>query len=255
MYRSLSDHHIIRALVGRAFGGTFSDRGRLVDLLLVPVSFLITWGLLLRSNLIPRDIGVDLLVTNLIWAVAASIQIQGNRTMMFDLWAKEFCELFRSGVSHRSYLVALLLVGAISGIANLLVFLLLVPLLFGATSGEVAPLVASGPIYLLASLGLMGFVGGLILRWGQTYGFLSWTALQFVMIFSSPYAPVDSLPPVLRLISHISPYAAAFEFVRFGAIEQYVAGLSIGILWLIAGAVFFDRMFIRARRTGKLVTL
>jgi ABC-2 type transport system permease protein len=246
---------IVGALVERAFRGTVSDRGRLVDLLLMPFSFLIMWGLLLQSNVIPRSVGLPLLIVNLIWSIAASVQMQGNRTMMFDLWAREFCELFRSGVSALSYLTALIIVGALSGIANLGVFLVVVPLLFDLHFTDLAPLITVFPIYFLAALGLMAIVGGLVLTLGQTYGFLSWTALQFLMILSAPYAPLESLPRWLGALCQISPFTFAFEFVRFGYSGTYAAGLLIALLYAAFGGAYFLYAFNEARRMGRLVNL
>jgi len=245
---------MILALLYRDFIATFTDKGRLFELVLYPLSFLVIWGLMFKSGIVAPELAAQLLVINLIWSTSSSLQGQTNGPIMYDLWSREFAELLKEGITMQLYIVARVLFGTAIGVTNLLVFLLASPLFFGVPASQLLPLVTTFPIYWCASIGLAYVVAALVIRLGRSYAFLAWTGLQFIVTLSSPYTPLESVPLWLRVPAYLSPYAHVFEHVRNGGMTWYMVGLLEGILLLVIGMVAYRRIFKEAKRVGRLVT-
>ena len=245
---------MILALLRRDLNAILSDQGRIAELLVFPTSFLVIWGLLLYAGVIPHEVAAQLLVVNLIWTVSSQFQSQGNMCMMVDLWCREFAELFREGVGLGTFVGARVCFGTLIGVLSLMAFLLALPL-FGGGWHEVRILLVSLPVYYLASIGLSFGVTGAVMYLGRSYAFLAWTALQVIVMFSSPYTPVSALPVPLRLLAYLSPYTFVFEFVRTGQLLFLAIGLVHALCFLVAGALFCTACFRRTRQGAGLASL
>lgn len=246
---------IIAALVRRDLRSVLIDRGRKVELVTFPLSCLVIWGLLYTSGVIQREVAGQLLAVNLIWMVSGQFQSQANLGLMLDLWSNEFAELFREGVPPRTYLAARVVTGTVIGLVNLAIFTAALPLLFGAGAAEVRALYETLPVYYVASMGVGFVVAGCILRFGRSYGFLAWTSLQFVMMLSSPYSPLDRLPSAMRYVALCSPYSYVFEYVRTGDFSVLAAGAVIAAFLFAGGLVWFERSFRETKAGAGLVSL
>lgn len=245
----------VAALVQRAFLGTFIDFGRIADLIVFPLSFLVIWGLLVYSGLLPADVGEQLLLINLIWALSSSFQLQSNYSMMYDLWSLEFPEILRAGVKPRDYFIAMIIFGLVIGLFNVVVFMTALTTVFSLSLEKSLLLVTTLPIYGFASMGLAAAIAGCVLRLGRSYAFLSWTTLQIVIMLSSPYSPIDSLPWIMQRIAWLSPYGGLFEYVRTPNSLYYGIALAEAIVMFVAGYMFFLYMFENARKKGRLLLL
>lgn len=243
---------VIKALLLRICRGSFFDKGRVSELLIFPLSFLVIWGLLYRSGILPPQTSRSLLAVNLIWTLSSVFQSQMNLPLMFDLWSREFAEICREGVSWREFSLSYALFGTILGVINLGIFALGLVYLFNYSFSDLSLLVVPLPIYYIISLALGLFIAGGILRWGRTYGFLSWTGLQFLIMCSSPYAPIDSLPLAVRAICLLSPYTLIFEYVRTLDSKWLFISAIEGIALLLAGAVYCKTGFSYARKGAGL---
>lgn len=245
---------MILALLYRDLLATFTDKGRLFELVLYPLSFLVIWGLMFKSGVIAPELAGHLLVINLIWSTSSSLQGQTNGPIMYDLWSREFAELLKEGITMQLYIVARVLFGTLIGVMNLIVFLIASPLLFSVPTSQLWPLVSTFPIYWCASIGLAYVVAALVIRLGRSYAFLAWTGLQFIVTLSSPYTPLDSVPSWIRIPAYLSPYAHLFEHVRTGGVTWYMTGLAESVLLLGVGMIAYQRIFKEAKRVGRLVT-
>ncbi|MGI6681197.1 MAG: hypothetical protein ACOX3T_06940 [Bdellovibrionota bacterium] len=76
----------INALWYRSCVATFSDKGRVADMLLFSMSYLVIWGLFLYADIVDKNVATSLFLINLIWAITGTIQTQSNRGMMNDIW-------------------------------------------------------------------------------------------------------------------------------------------------------------------------
>jgi hypothetical protein len=245
---------MLRALLLRDFEGTITDKGRIVELIVFPASFLVIWGALFKSGLLPSETAGELLVINLVWTTSNAFQAQTNAPLMFDLWSREFSELLREGVSMDRYMLIQVLFGTVVGLLHLAIFLLVTPLLFGASLQRLTPLVSCFPIYYAASIGLAYGVAAMVVRYGRSYGFLMWTSLQILIMCSSPYAPLESNPVIVRLIAYLSPFTFLFEYIRKGDAFLWVAGFLEGLLFVGLGILWYRKNFKDAKRLGVLVS-
>jgi ABC-type polysaccharide/polyol phosphate export permease len=214
-----------------------------------PLSFLVIWGLFFSSGIVSREVASQLLVVNLIWSVASTFQSQANLSLMFDLWAREFSNILRQGVRIQEMFCAHLLFSTIIGLGNLLLFCGAIFWFFGGGLREISLFLALFPHYYLASIGLAGVFCGVVLKYGRSYAFVSWTGLQLLIMFSSPFSPVSTLPDWFRGVVVLSPFTPIFEYVRFGRIEDYIFGLALSVVYLISG-VLSVTIFYKQRRRG-----
>jgi hypothetical protein len=243
------------ALTKRGLISTLTDKGRLADLVVFPLSFLVMWGLFVSSGSVPSEVAVPLLLVNLIWSVASSYQMQANFLLMFDLWSGEFLEMLRAGITQKHYRVAQLALGTVIGSFNLLIFYVALLLIFGVPHSQAVLLFTTLPIYYLASMGVGFAVSGLVLRFGKSYAFLTWTTMQLLIMISSPFTVLESLPKWLQLIALGSPFTYVFEFVRSGNAELLPLAFLISLAYFIAGAITYRSLFNEARRAGRLAAL
>ena len=246
---------VIRALLLRIFRGTFFDKGRVSELLVFPLSFLVIWGLLFRSGIIPNEHARSLLVINLIWTISSVFQGQMNLPLMFDLWSREFAEICREGVTWIEFAFSYALFGTLLGAINLTIFSASLFYFFNADPPALLLLIKPLPIYYLISIGLGLVIAGAILRFGRTYGFLSWTGMQFIIMCSSPYAPLSSLPTPVRILSYLSPYTLLFEYVRSQDSWLLLVTALEGLALFIVGALYCKTGYSYARRRGGLSTV
>jgi hypothetical protein len=243
------------ALTRRGLISTLSDNGRLADLVIFPVSFLVMWGLFVISSSVPSEIAVPLLLVNLIWSVANSYQMQANFLLMFDLWSGEFLEMLRAGITQKHYRFAQVALGTVIGTFNLVVFFIALVTVFKVPAAKAAYLFITWPVYYTASLGIAFAVSGLILRLGKSYAFLTWTATQIIIMISSPFTELDKLPTWLQHLALISPFTYVFEFVRRGDPQLLYISFAISIVYFVVGFVSYDLLFKEARRSGRLAAL
>ena len=242
--------YVILALIRRSFRGTFGDQGRVTELLIFPLSFLIIWGLFFMSNLVAHDVAGKLLVINLIWSAAGTFQSQANLTMMFDLWAREFANILRQGVRIGEMVVAHLIFATILGVLNISMFLLFILYGFGGGAEQTWLFIELFPIYYLGAMGLAALFGGVVIRFGKSYAFVAWTGLQVIITISSPFSPVATLPSWLQPIVHLSPFTYVFEYVRFQRTSDYWMGLLLAVVYLVLGWITAVVLF-RQRRAGR----
>lgn len=245
--------HVIQALMRRSFRATFSDKGRVTELVVFPVSFLVIWGLFFASGIIDRVLAGQLLVINLIWSIAGTFQTQANLTLMFDLWAREFAHILRQGVKIQEMVAAQLIFSSVLGIINLFIFIFFVVFIFGGTEKEVMLLIELFPLYYISAIGLAALFGGMVIMLGRTYGFIAWTGLQILIMISSPFSPLETLPSSVRLISYVSPFTYIFEYVRTQNLNLYWTGLCASLMYLLFGCLFAIYFYQKRRRSQGLM--
>ncbi len=247
--------NIIKALSYRAWLGTVGDQGRLTEMLIYPLSHLAIWGLFLYAGIVDQKIAEQLFFINLVWAITMAVQIQSNRIMLADFWSREFPELFRSGVTEKSYLVADLFFGFCSGMTTIVLFFVLTWGCFDFSSDSMMTLIYTFPSYIIFSLALAIFAIAVVVRLSQTYGFIAFTLLTLILTFSSPYCPVDNLPVILKYIALISPLGLIFEYIRNGDVTLLYYSTAISVMAFIASYIFYIKVFKRLREKGDFFNL
>lgn len=230
-------YHVVSALIRRCFHSTFKDKGRVSELVVFPFSFLIIWGFFLASGMVDREIAGQLMLINLIWSVSGTFQTQANLSMMFDLWSREFPTILRQGVKTFELVSAQLIFSTAIGLLNLAIFIFFVLYGFGGTPEEVSTFITLFPLYYISSIGLAMLFGGFVMYLGRTYAFISWTGLQILIMISSPFAPISTLPAWLVKIVLLSPFTYIFEYVRSPAPEIYLNGLIASVIYFMLGVL------------------
>ena len=242
------------ALVKRNFRATLVDKGRIADLIIFPISFLVIWGLFFSAGIIEEDAALTLLMVNLVWSISSSYQMQSDFILMYDIWSGELVEILRSGINQHHLLVAMIALGTIIGTFNLIVFFLAIQFIFGVPFQDGLILFTTLPAYYIASMALALLVAGGILRLGKSYAFLTWTMLQIIIMFSSPFTPVAVLPDWLQALAWLSPYTHIFEYIRFGNAATLNLALIQGLCYTVVGYWTYTKMFAASRKSGKLST-
>lgn len=239
--------HIVWAMMLRSFRGTFFDKGRMTELIVFPLSFLVIWGLFFESGMVERELAGQLLVINLIWSIAGTFQTQANLTLMFDLWSREFAHILRQGVRIGEMVLAHLIFATVLGLLNMVVFLFAIVYAFGGGRQEIDLFFELFPLYYIAAIGLAALFGGFVILLGRSYGFIAWTGLQIIIMLSSPFSPLSTLPGWLQFVSRASPFTYVFEFVRTRHSPEYWQGLIISIAYLIVGCICAVMLYKRRR--------
>ena len=251
----MNKFYVIKSLCYRAWLGTHTNKGRIVEILLFPVSQLAIWGLFLYADLVEQSVAEQLFLINLVWAFATAIQTQANIVMMSDFWSGEFPELFRSGIDEKSYIVSILLSGLAFGMVTMIASMFLSWWVFDISLEVMLPLIYSLPCYLMFSLALAVFAAAIIIRLNHSYGFIAFSILTFIVMLSSPYTPVENLPAALRGIALFSPIGLVFEFIRNGDTSLLYKSFVISIVIFILSSIYYFSVFKRLRKKGDFFNL
>jgi hypothetical protein len=243
---------IVWALYLRSAIGLGSDYGRIIEALIEPFMFFFIWGMLYQSGIIDPQLAQQFFVVNLVWASSGALQKQATLSIMYDFWSKEFVELFRAGVSASTYLIAMGLFGGSVGLASVLLYLILAPILFGIESEAIARLIWALPVYTMSALAMSCIGVGVVLRFSQLYGFVPGVLLQLSVVASSPFVPPKDLPILWEKISVFFPFTLTFEFARSGDPSDLWYGGCVASVWFLASIAFYFLMFRHALREGKL---
>lgn len=254
MYFDRNSLRMAKALFFRDAYSTFSDKGRTVEFFIFPLSFLMIWGLLLNSGTIDRSLGSQILTINFLWSVSYSFQVHVNYPVAFDLWSREFVGILQEGVSHEVLALSRAAFGFCAGMVIFMLGFLGLIILFPVDSIFLVRLIEALPLALGTSLGLGTAINGVLYYVGRSYNFLSWTILQFIVVFSSPFTPLDRLAFPFKYLAYVSPYSYPFEFIRGGEWSVYCAGLILSVAGLTGGMVIHAYFYNLARKHGKTVT-
>jgi hypothetical protein len=243
---------VIKGLLARSLSGLAADTGRIVEAVTDPVIFFVVWGLLFSSGLIDQSVAGDLLIVNLIWASCGALQKQASLSIMYDLWSREFVELFRAGVTARQYLSAMVVFGFGVGALSALVYLILAPICFGADLSKLSWILLSMPVYGMAAISISCMGIGIIYRSSQLYGFVGGVTLQIAIALSSPFVPRDDLPTWWQKITYLIPFSWVFEAVRSSSFTALVIGQIVSLIWFAIAVSFYFQSFDFAKAKGKL---
>ncbi len=243
---------MIFPLVRREMKVFLSDKGRIAEFLVFPVSAVIVWGFFVLTGGISKDFISSVIVSNMAWSIAYIIQASINIGMMSDVWSSEISVLLKNGVNKWAYVFskAVFSVFVSLSIGALLVFLS--TLAFSIDAQGVVRLTASYPQIFLLSVGVGLAFSGAILLLGKSHAYISWTGLQVLMTFSSPYLSYLELPPAFRYLSYLMPYTHVFEYLRYGQAFEYLLSSLYSVAFMIIGSLIYFLAYEKARRNGML---
>ena len=238
----------VMAFLKREITIILKDRGAFVDRMIMPFFLILAWAMLVMVKLIPEDAAEMLLAIQMVWIFASKFQEYFNMPFMSDIWSGEFGNLmsYMSIIDYISGKMAFSFVASIT-----MSMLIIATCIFGfGLSGEMALKVAiSIPVIWLfsASVGLV--VSGLVLVLGRSYGFLSWTLMYAIVLFSFPFSIPSSLL-WMKPLAEIFPLYHIFSFIR-GSGSLGMAYLE-SIIWPLVAILIFSYFYRLSRKTGSM---
>ena len=242
----------IKALLLRSLHGSTKEKGRLFNEYMLPFSTLLIWGMLIATGVIPRDAGEIIVGINLVWLLAYIFQETFNLHIMYDMWSGEIGSILPiTGIKNYMISKVIFMIGysVVMGAA----FTGITWALFGMSTNTMLTVIKSLPAVWIFSTGIAIAVAGIIFRYGMTYGFLSWTTMQFIVLISFPFsAPklIEWLLPASKLV----PLYYIFSIIRGESASLHAAYL-LSAVWLVAGMLIFAELYKRALKNGSIMEI
>jgi len=103
------------------------------------------------------------------------------------------------------------------------------------------------PSIVICALAVATLVNGLVTLLGKSWAFLAWTMMQVIITLSSPFVPIEKLPHGFKEIALLSPFTYLFEFVREPSAWLLGLATAQGIILLLLGLKFMQRMVDRVK--------
>lgn len=202
-----------------------------------------------------------LLLGMLLWDVIRIIQYSISIGSLWNLWARNLCNMFIAPLHVGEYLLA----HTLSGIAKAILVISLDSVL--AISIFHFNLYQVGAINLLLffiNLSIFAFVTGivilaLIFRYGMRIQAFAWGLIPILQPLTAALFPVKVLPAPLQVIAYLFPCTYIFEAARYslstGNRDWHSIGVAffLNLLCLLLSILFFKIMFQSARNSGQLV--
>jgi ABC-2 type transport system permease protein len=253
----------ITAFMYRDYKVLIRSKWKFMEFFYFPITTVLIWGLFsVYSMSFGMEAGLMVLVVNVFWSFSYICQSSVNLFMSEDSWSGSLKQLIASGVSEFEYISARIISGSILSFF-IMGIMLFISYFFGFQMVATHPGVILSLVLTtyLVSMALAIFVAGIIIFFGRSYTFLSWSALQAFILLSAPFFPVEILPIPFQIVALFMPYTRIFTALRimvetgtFSALILYEAFL-VGIAYLLFSLPMYYYAFKRARRTGELVRM
>ena len=237
---------------------------RALELIYWPTIQMILWGfmsqfLMTNSTWVARAFGV-LIAAVLLWDVLFRGQLGLSMSFLEEIWARNLGHLFVSPLRPYEWvlsLIAMSLVRVLIGVVPAM--LLAIPLYHYSIFDLGLPLIAFFVNLLIMGWALGLMICSLILRHGQGAESIAWLAIFVLAPISAVYYPVTVLPPALQYVAMALPSSHVFEGMRAVMFEhvffwgEFLAAISLDVVYLALGAAAFLYAFRGARRRGALL--
>jgi ABC-2 type transport system permease protein len=228
---------------------------RLLDLFFWPVMDLLVWGFLtmymMKHTTIPHAV-TFLIGAIIFWDVLYRSQQAVTVSFLEDIWSANLLNIFIAPIRISEFIAATYCVGFLQCI---IVLLLTSVLQIG---------IALLPFFL--NLLLMGWwmgmvTTGLIIRWGHSAEALAWAVPYLIQPVAAVFYPLSVLPAWLQPIAVCMPATHVFEgmraILRGEPLDPLRVALAftLNVLYMVACALFFRKMFEIARKRGLLAKI
>jgi ABC-2 type transport system permease protein len=238
---------------------------RTFEIFFWPVMELLVWGFVAMyiqsvSGESALRIGAAIISAMIFWDLLYRSQQGVSISFIEDIWTQNILNLLISPLRIWEWITATFIYGLIKTaiITLLLAGLALALYRFNLVENlhfYILPLVFNLLLFGWA-LGIM--TSSLVIRWGHAAEALIWGIPFLVQPFSAIYYPLWVLPPWLAVISKALPSTYVFEGIRAVIqtgrmpFEYFLIGLALNVVYFILSGLIFNRMFRRARVTGRL---
>ena len=234
---------------------------RIVSPVVWPVLDIVLWGFISKymNEITPQgfNFGTAFLGAALLWEFFNRAAYGATMAFMEDVWSRNFLNLFATPITIVEYLVGLVLTGTLTSIVASAIMVALAGLVFGLSYAALGILAIPYMIVLYLfgiALGITGI--GIVLRYGPTAEWFIWPMPMVLAPFAAVFYPVSALPGWMQAIAHILPASYVFEGMRSvlaghsGEWNMIAIGFALAIFYILLACWYFQRMYLRAVRTG-----
>ncbi len=247
----------ILAMIYRDYLIITRAKWRWAEAIYFPITTVIIWGFFaIYSKETGGGFGVLLLANTVLWNFAYLAQSTVNMQIMEDSWSGSLKHILMSGITESEYITARVIS---AGALSVVIFIFMLSTAYGFGFDfitywkEVALL---SVLTLIISLSLGVLISGMLILLSRAYGFLSWTALQALVLLSAPFFPKEMFPPLIREISYAMPFTGIFEATRnLSESPDFTWPIIVTVCYAILVWPFYFYAFKQARKNGNLVRL
>lgn len=221
---------------------------------------MLIWGL--TASYVIKESNTPILLTVMLtglifWLIIWQTQLEMNLTLFSEVWDRNLVNIFASPLTVHEWIVANILFGlvkmalgiGISAIAAFFFFQYNV-FIFGIS---LIPIVVS----LILTGWIVGlFIGGLLIRFGQTIQAIAWAGIYLVVPFFAVYYSITILPGWAQFVGHLLPPSYVFEAMRdmiytgYLSYDKLLISFALNGIYLALSIWFFIAMFNKSKKLG-----
>ena len=238
---------------------------RTLEIVFWPVMELLVWGFVsvylkqLTQNTLTHLFSF-FINAMIFWDILYRSQQAVSIAIVEDIWTQNIVNLLVSPLQIWEWLTATFIYGLakvllITAILSLIALALYRFNLIDNLGFSVIPLIAN---LLIFGWAVGVFTSGLIVRWGHAAEALVWGIPYLLQPLSAIYYPLSVLPPWLQGISRCLPSTYVFEGMRAATVtkempaDYFLIALALNGVYFVLGGLFFKRMYVSSRQSGRL---
>lgn len=200
-----------------------------------------------------------LLLGMLLWDIIRIIQYSISIASLWNLWARNLCNMFMAPLHVGEYLLA----HTLSGIGKaILVFALDAVIAIAIFHFNIYQVGILNLLIFFVNLSIFAFVTGivilgLIFRYGMRIQAFAWGLIPILQPLTADLFPVKVLPTPLQAFAYLFPCTYIFEAARYslstGNRDWHSIGIAffLNLFYVVLSILFFMIMFRSARNSGQ----
>lgn len=240
---------------------------RWLDIAYWPTFTIIVWGFIahfLKSDAVgaPQIAASFFLGGITLWMLFQRAQQDLSISYLQDIWSRSIVNLYVSPLTNLEFIIASIAIGIIKVLITLIIMAALALWLYAENIFALGPALIPFIAMLLIfgwSIGL--FATGIIFRYGTDAQIIAFSISFLLQPFTAVFYPLSILPSWLQPLAQALPITHVFEGMRalmttgVFSLESLAWSFGLNILYLIASAWFFVKMFNSVKRKGLLAKL
>lgn len=200
-----------------------------------------------------------LLLGMLLWDIIRIIQYSISIGSLWNIWARNLCNMFIAPLRVSEYLLA----HTLSGIGKaVVVFALDSVIAIGVFHFNIYRVGFLNLFIFFLSLSIFAFVTGIIIlglifRYGMRIQAFAWGIIPILQPLTAALFPVKVLPPPLQVFAYLFPCTYVFEAARYslgsgkGDWHSLEIAFFLNVFYVILSILFFMMMYRSARNSGQ----
>lgn len=200
-----------------------------------------------------------LLLGMLLWDIIRIIQYSISIGSLWNIWARNLCNMFIAPLHVSEYLAA----HTLSGIAKaIVVFALDSIIAIWIFHFNIYQVGLENLVIYFVNLSIFAFITGIIIlglifRYGMRIQAFAWGLIPILQPLTAALFPVKVLPPPLQVFAYLFPCTYVFEAARYsfssGNRDWYSIGVAffLNLFYVVLSIQFFRIMFHNAKNSGQ----